>query len=361
MQTNLVGARRAARVGVSRLLGARMGLSTLAASVALGLGASAARADLPNYQLIGQYTGPAGWNAFDVMPDGRVLFMNGAQFSAADVRNPAAATVLGSVNPALISSFGPAFVSVSPDGATIAIGDNNFGPGASVHVLSTASLDPGAASATTAFAAPNTEACWNGNSLFVSGFGSGPVVTRIDITGGTTQTVITGIGDGNGGVTVRDGRLYVGLGFDASGGSTTGQVRAFDIAAIEVAPVAFASGALVARALSGANLGFDAGGNLLVAGGDFFSGSNDFGAAAVIDGASVAAALAGGAIDPVAAQLRLSPAGSGAFYGVRFNNATSELLVAANGTLYRYAIPTPGAMGLCGLMGVMAARRRRHA
>jgi hypothetical protein len=329
-------------------------------SAAMGGAPGVAKADLPSYQLIGQYTGPAGWHAFDVMPDGRVLFMTGHEFRAADVRSPASATLLGRVNPAIVSAFGPSFVSVSPDGAAIAIGDNNFGAGAAVHVLSVSTLDPGAPSGTEAFAAPNTEACWSGSTLFVSGFGSGPVVTRIDLAAGTMQTVLTAIGDGNGGVAVRDGRLFVGVGFDASGGTTTGQVRAFDIATIEAAPAAFASGTLVARALSGASLGFDAGGNLLVGGGDFFSGSNDVGAAAVIDGAGIAAALAGGAIDPIASQLRLSPAGAW-FYGIRFNSATSELLVAANGTLYRYAIPGPGTAGVIMLVGLAAARRRRRA
>ena len=338
---------------------------SLCVGVAVVWGAAApwARAEIPPYALVGTYAGPSGWDAFDVMPDGRVLFVVGNEFRAADVRTGAAAAVIGGFSASIVSSFGAAFVSVSPDGSLIALGDNNFGAGARVHWVSSASLTPGVETATASVASANGEASWaDGSTLLVTGYGAGPQVTRIDTTAGTAEVVITGIAEGTGGVAVRGGRVFVGAGFDFSGGTVTGQVRAFELAALSGAsPTGFFDGTLVAKALSGSSLGFDAGGNLLVGGGDFFAGSGDFGSAAVVDGASVARALLGGPIDPIGAQLRLSPAGPGAFYGIRYNAATAELLVAAEGVLYRYAVPGPGAAGVMVLMGVAAGRRRRGA
>lgn len=343
--------------------GALLAAAGAAALVCAGALAPAARAEIPPYALVGTYAGPSGWDAFDVMPDGRVLFVVGSEFRAADVRTGAPAAVIGGFSPSIVSSFGAAFVSVSPDGSLIALGDNNFGPSARVHWVSSASLTPGVESPTASVASANGEACWaDGSTLLVAGFGTGPQVTRIDTTAATAEVVITGIAEGTGGVAVRGGRVFVGAGFDFSGGTVTGQVRAFELASLSGAsPAGFFSGTLVARALSGSSLGFDAAGNLLVGGGDFFAGSGDFGSAAVIDGASVAGALAGGPIDPIGAQVRLSPAGAGVYYNVRFNAATAELLVAAEGTIYRYAVPGPGASGLALLLGVAAARRRRRA
>ncbi len=325
--------------------------------------AAPAQAAIPPYQLVGQYASPSG--TFDVLPDGRLVFISGGALVAADVRSTAAPTPLGGIDPGLISTFGASFVSVSPDGARIAIGDNNFGAGARVHIVSTGLLSPGAVSSVTSIDAPNAEAAWTGAStLFVAGFGSGPVVTRIDTASGVAQTVITNIGGGTGGVASDGSRLYVGLGFDGPSGGRTGQVRAFDLSTLAAVggpgapPLDYFSGGLAATALSGSSLGFDAGGNLLVGGGDFFTGV-DAGSAAIIDRAAVDSALAGGAVPPLSAQLRLSPAGS-AFYSIRFNAPTGELLIADGATIYRYAVPAPAGAGLA-LLGLIATGRRRRA
>ena len=49
-----------------------------------------------------------------------------------------------------------------------------------------------------------------------------------------------------------------------------------------------------------------------------------------------------------------------AFYATRFNAFTAEVLVAANGTVYRYAIPAPSSAAATLILGFAAARRRRH-
>ncbi|MGQ0627559.1 MAG: hypothetical protein ACT4PL_05595 [Phycisphaerales bacterium] len=313
---------------------------------------------VPPYALVGSF--PLSGDAFDILPDGRVVTISGSNLRVQSGVNSATFDALGSVEPGLVSSFGATFLRISPSGGSIAIGDNNFGPGASVLVLQTAALTTSAATAVAAIAAPNTEAAWaDEGTLFVSGFGSGPLLSRIDVGAGVATTVITGIGDGSAGVAIRGGRLFTGVGFDAGGGAATGDIRAFDLAAVSGAmSVPFISGTLVADALSASSLGFDPFGNLFVGGGDFFSGSNDFGYAAVVDGDALMTALSGGVFAPDSAELRLSPAGGGAFYGTRFNAVTNELLVVANGTAFRYAVPGPSAAAL-GLLGLVVHRRRR--
>ncbi len=319
-----------------------------------------AEANPPPYTLVGSF--PLSGDAFDILPDGRIVTISGSTISMQSAINGSAYAAIGSVSPGLVSSFGASFLRVSPSGSSIAIGDNNFGSGASVLLVSSASLNTIAPSSAVSIASPNSEAVWSGEStLFVSGFGSGPIVSRIDVASAITTTVITGIGDGSGGVALSGSRLFVGLGYDASGGSHTGDVRAFDLASVSGdSSTGFSSGIQVARALSASSLSFDSLGNLIIGGGDFFSGSGDFGYAAVVDGASIEAALAGGAFAPDSAETRLSPAGSNAFYGARFNPVTQEVLVIADGTAYRYAIPAPSGVALFAMMA-FASRRRRHA
>ena len=77
----------------------------------------------------------------------------GAEIHVQDALHGSTYSRIGSFDPSLISSFGASFLAVSPDGSTLAIGDGNFGPGASVHFLDAASLDPNSASNVTSVAA----------------------------------------------------------------------------------------------------------------------------------------------------------------------------------------------------------------
>ncbi|MFN0011647.1 MAG: hypothetical protein ACKVS8_08400 [Phycisphaerales bacterium] len=308
--------------------------------------AARAAGSIPPYTLVGSF--PLSASAWDITADGRVMRIVGDTLSVQDAPNAPTYSPIGSVAPGLVSPFGASFLRIAPDGFRVAIGDNNFGPGASVLIANTASALPGPVP-TVSIASPNTDAAWADNqTLYVSGYGSGSELNRLDTAALTSQTVISGIGEGSGGVAIRAGLLYTGIGFDF--GAATGDIRAFSLAALAsaAAPVAFSTGTFTTNALSASSLGFDPFGNLLVGGGDFFSGSPDFGYATVIDTAS-----------PLQARLQLSPAGPSAFYGIRFNTATDELLVVADGTAYRYAIPAPGAAVALAFLVPLAARRRR--
>lgn len=323
----------------------------------------------PDYVPVGSFDLPANVSAFDVLPDGRLITFIASDFWIQSAPNSSDWSRAGSLAPGLISTFGASFVCVSPDGSTIAIGDNNFGPAAAVHTLPFASLDPVNPSATTAWPAPNLDAHWaDSDTLFVAGAQSAGEIREIDLAAANSRIAISNIGLSTGGVASTSTHLFVGNGFDLGGGpSQTGEVRAFEWAAISAAvlPLDFSVGVPVADALSAASLDFDPLGNLFVGGGDVFSGSGDSGYAAAIDADAVNAALLGGPIAPDGAEQRLTPLSQSHSYFTRYNRATNELLVTSfdntsfepGATVFRYAIPTPctAALALIPLVG----RRRR--
>ena len=336
-------------------------------------GAGEAFGALPAYGLVGQYTAPGG--AFDVLPDGRLVALGGVDgrdVLVQDAVNVGSYSVVGSIDTAgPIASFGASFVRVSPDGDTVAVGDNTFGAGNSVYTFSLGDLGVSPAP-TQRFLTPNFGASWgDAGTLFVTGadsatFESG--VYRVDVAGGGVDLVVDDIGGASGGVAVRDGVLYTGNGFDtdaSAGTSVTGEVRAVSLSDLpgggSVGPVSFESGmTAVAEALSAQPLAFDPFGNLLVGGGDTFGGQSDAGYAGVVDGDGIADALAGGGFSP-GADLELDPSGSGAaLYSAAFNDATQELLVIGEGTVFRYEVPSPGSAVVLGAAGVFAGGRRRR-
>jgi len=342
-------------------------------SIALVVVGGTAPAGIPGYQLVGTYQLPAGAGAFDALPDGRLMVMVGDSIVVQSAANAGAYAPAGSVPAGLIGSFGAAFLSVSPNGQTIAIGDNRAGSGAQhVLLLDASALNTGGPTAPALVAAPNYHAHWADDStLYVTGvadFSSPGVVTRIDvptITSATAWTVVTGINGASAGVVTDGTHLYTANGFDfaPSVGSETGHVRAFSLSSLPTGdaglPVDFeSSGVLVADVLSGSPLGMDPFGNLLAGGGDFDDG--DSGYAAVVSAGMIALALAGGSPATGADGQMLAPAGA-QFYSAMFNRGTDELLVWAFGdpTVHRYAVPAPGATALLAAAGLMAARRRR--
>jgi hypothetical protein len=130
-------------------------------------------------------------------------------------------------------------------------------------------------------------------------------------------------------------------------------MRTFSASAVASATsaIAFGSGAAVpgGPVLSASPLAFDALGQLLVGGGDpaTFGGRGDVGYAAVIN-------LTTGQ------RLQLNPLGTpNARYAVDFNAVTSESWLAAQGVVYRYAIPAPGSAAILTL-GLFAASRRKR-
>lgn len=335
--------------------------------IALGVCGSLAQAGVPNYQLVGSFAAPMG--AWDILPDGRLISIGGAggsEIFVQDVVNGSGYSLAGSLSTAgSINSFGASFLEVSPDGLTVAVGDGNFDASASVYMFELGAL--GVGTATQRIVTPNFSAAFADDStLFVVGsdaatFANG--VYRVDVTGGTSTLVIGDFGGASGGITTDGSFLYTGNGFDlAAGGSVTGEVRAVALGDLDGSGplVSFEDDMIpVASALSGGSLGFDGLGNFLIGGGDAFGGGDvDF--AGVIAGARIADALGGLGFAP-GVDLALSPdAAFASSYLIRWNEATGELLVSANGTVYRY-IPTPGtALGSMMLLGCMVAGRRRR-
>lgn len=323
----------------------------LAGLVVLGGGVSAYGA-LPAYALSG--TVPVGAaQAFDVMPDGRIVLSSGRTILVESAPGSGGFSPAGQIASGTVSSFGASFIRVSPSGAKIAIGDNNAPGPQNVYVVQTATLTPGVDAPAVPVAVPNFDAAWAGEDrLYVSGsvnFSQPAQVARVDLGPSPSVTaVLTGVGDGSGGVCVHGGRLFAGVGYDATD-ATTGVIRSFDLPALNAAGSGspFGGGLFVGDLLSAASLDFDEAGFLLVGGGDFGSATFDAGAAAVVN-------LGTGE------RLDLAPAGFG-FYSVRYNLARHELLVAdlfgATPAIYRYAVPAPGAG--CVIMLVFAGSLRR--
>jgi hypothetical protein len=358
----------------------RAGVAGLVVGVVLGCAGSdfviggegvgpAAYAAVPAYTLVGSYDAPSG--AFGILPDGRLVSVGGvggAEVFVQDSVNAGSYSVAGSLDVSGgIASFGASFVRVSPDGGTIAVGDNRFAADASVYTFAFGDLGGGSVS-TLRFEAPNFSAAWGDDStLYVVGadattFANG--VYEVDTgVGGGVELVIDDFGGASAGIAVRGGRLFTGNGFDndPSSGSDIGEVRSVLLDDLSGGgAVSFEDGMTpVADALSASSLGFDPFGNLLVGGGDSLSGSGDFGYAGVVDGDRIDAALMGQGFS-AGADLELDPLGTGeALYSIVFNGATEELLVVGGGTVFRYEVPAPGACGLLAAAGLMAVRRRR--
>lgn len=317
----------------------------------------------PGYSLVSTFELPQGIDTMTVDSSGLLMATSGDQILRQDSIRSGSFSAIGSVPSGLLNSFGASFISVSPGGQTIAIGDNNLGSGASVLLLPLDNLTPDAPTTPTAVPALNFNGAWSDdNTLFVTGgqFGSPSVVTAIDVSTGTGSVVIDNIDGGSSGIAISGGRLFTGNGFAYGNGSSTGDIFAFELDAIGSEPLDFLSdGSLVASALSAGSLGFDAHGNLLVGGGDF---SGEIGFAAVIDDAAIQASIAGGPVATSADGQMLSPvADPSAFYSIRFNPVTEELYVTTFGssTVFVYAIPTPGSTALLAVAGFAASRRRR--
>ncbi len=324
-------------------------------------------AAVPPYTLVGTFSLPAGTQVFDVLADGRVIAIRGGDIFEQGVVHMSVFTRAGGVSPNIFDgpfgNFGAGFLRRSPDGSTLAIGDN--GAQGLIHFVSRAALDPapGSQTPTQSLSVPNYEAHWAADGrLFVTGATAESILSEVDHAAMTSRVIVTNIGGASAGVVTDGTHLYAGNGFDfVSGGSQTGDIRAFALSALgsRAVPADFESeGVLVARSLSANSLGFDAGGNLLVGGGDFTSG--DQGYAAVIDGARIAAALGLGPA-AIGADLELAPAGE-QFYATRWNGATGELLVSYFGSdsVFRYAIPAPPAgLAIAAMLGIVGIRRRR--
>lgn len=322
----------------------RIFLSVGTAVAAIGW-APLAQADIGvPYQLVETFTLPQG--SYDVLPDGRLLTIDGqGTVSIQTAPNSSSYANVGSIGAVNSAGFWPSFVSLSPDGTTLAVGNNEFSPSNAVLFFDAAQAMTGNAAPTGSIVTPNFIGAWgDSDTFYVSGADASTfatVVNRLDVSAGHATTVIDPAGGFSGAVAVAGGSLYAGEG-------DTGDVYAFDLATLASAggSVAITSGSLTATGTSAGSIDFDPFGNIVIAGGFFDFGSGLFSGSADV-------------IDPITqGRLVLTPAGTDTFYGAYFNDATNQLVVTADGTGYVYAIPAPASVLAFGLLAL--PRRRRQ-
>ncbi|MFH1107776.1 MAG: IPTL-CTERM sorting domain-containing protein [Planctomycetota bacterium] len=276
----------------------------------------------------------------------------------------------GTLPAADFPSFGAAFIRVSPDGTQIAVGNNG---GTSFSNYQVGVFDVNSLMGNW-FAANHFDAEWIDSAhiaLTAGDFVNPSVVTVLDTTSAhppspTNTTIIDNIGGASGGIAFDSaGNLYTGNGFQTSGPSETGAVKAFLHAAWTAAltggtPLDFeAGGVLVVDVLSASPLAFDRQGNLLVGGGDFSSsGDTDF--VALVRASTVSSALSGmGPADSNNPEQvrRLDPDAANDFnyFSVNCDPALGRLYVHDSGsaTLHTYMdvsiIPTLSQWGLASM------------
>ncbi len=295
-----------------------------------------------------------------MLPDGRLIAIEGDTISVQDALHAPSYSVFGSVTPGNIGSFGASFLSVNPSGTRLAIGDGEAGSGPQdMLFFDVASLSTASPTVPELIPSTNNAGAWSDDdTLYVSGaanFGEPSMLTRIDVLTSSSTVVVDGLNGASGGVAVHGGRVFTGNGFGSGSGlDATGAVGSFDLASLEAAssPVAFSTGTLTATALSAFTLDFDNAGNLIVGGSDAFGGGEG-GFVSVIGAGSLPGAVSADG------QMLFPDAGAFGFPSAVFNDATGEVLVRDGDVIYRYAVPTPGALGL--FLIVCAPRRRSRA
>ncbi len=296
----------------------------------------------PQLALNTTYQLPAG--AFDVLPDGRLLAVTASgDIQIQDAPNASTYSTVNTIDAPNSSGFGASFLSLSPDATSVALGNNEFGASNAVLVFNAADFmgltgNPLPTAPLQTITTPNFSADWaDSNTLFVSGADSSTfatVVNKLDITAGTSETVISPAGAFSGGVHANTGTLFVGAG-------DSGDVRAFDVASLASPAVDFSAGQFVTSSTSAGSI--DTLDNLLLIAGGVFNGEGN---ATIID-------------EDTGLSVALTPAGTNAFYGGFFNAATNQVVATANGTAYVYdIIPAPASIALAPI-AILATRRRR--
>jgi hypothetical protein len=334
-------------------------------------------ADIYNPNPIRSFTLPADSNSssvgslFGALPSGQLLVLNESQILKETAVNSGVFSPVGTIAN-FTPSFGPSFLSVSPDGTHAAAGSNGAGY---ITVFNPATP----ATATNFTVAGDFDSKWINNNLLAISDSSG--VQILNTSNGSLKTVISDVGGASGGITVDSvGNLYTGDGFYFGGGaSETGLIKEFSNASWNSAltsgtPLDFqANGAAVAKLLSADSLAFDNGGNLFVGGGDFFGSSGDFGYSAIVASSAIQAELSSPSSMPkvdmnstAALQKILSPQSfiDDFDYGLwTYNPATSEayLRYFGDSNVQAIAVPEPASMALLGLgCGMLILRRRKN-
>jgi len=260
--------------------------------------------------------------------------------------------------------FGASFLSISPSGNRVAVGNNN----GRVGVFSAAGLAGGGpVPAVSWFEVDHFDAAWFDEDLLAVTNLAG--VQTFDTASTSTDTIITGT-TASGGITLDGGgNLYMADGF----GANAGNVRRFTLADWQNAlatgaPLDFFSGEDLLTFSSAASLALDNEGNLLVGGGLFtqpFEESNAFAAFRPADGTLRT-------FDPNAVENE-----EGNFYVLTFNPVTDEIyinepfalnnsrridntrmfVVAAGGSAGAPVVPEPGGLPLLAVAMLIFGRR----
>ncbi len=308
------------------------------ALLACGIARVRAETAFNDYAAAGSFALPVGVRVFDVLADGRIIGLADDEVYVETAVGSRVFAVQGMLPNADIAGFGPAFLRVSPNGGTLAVGNNGGSSLADfdIGVFDTLSLSG------TWFRVNHFDAEWYDNrhlAVTAGDFGNPSFVTLLDTQSSdplnpTNPMIVANIGGASAGITFDTaGNLYTGNGFGTSGPSDTGALKVFGQAAWQAAlqgsPLDFEnSGVLVIDLLSASYLGFDPEANLYLGGGDFISGELDFGAL-VRSSAVVQAVQGGGLVDPDDPALvrRFDPdtANDSNFYTVNHNAVTREL------------------------------------
>ncbi len=349
----------------------RLRVAVVVGGVGCFSAASVVHADaFEGYRLVRSINLLPGSAVFDALDDGRLVVVSGADVHIETGVRTGQFALHGELPDADMAGFGAAFLRVSPDGQRMAVGNNGgaLGGNEQVGVFDVNSL------AGEWFDVAHFDAAWVDDTflaLTAGDFVNPSAVTILDTTSADPQnpdvvTVIDGIGGASGGIAFdAEGNLYTGNGFEFSGPSVTGTVKAFANSAWTNAitsevPLNFESeGQLIIVALSAWPLGFDHEGNLFIGGGDF-SDMDRYDYVGIARGSAVAAAFGGG--PPVSSAdpdqfLRLDPDKSNNFnfFGAGFNPVTTELYVRDSGTDFAFAylditgIPTVSTWGMVSL------------
>jgi len=314
-----------------------------AASVGFGMPQVGWADSFDDYILVERFELPVGAGPVGAFPEGRLLTVIGAEVYVESAVGSRVFESRGVLPDADMSSFGAAFVRVSPDGTWIAVG-NNGGAAFDRYQVGVFQF-PGLTGVW--FDAGHFDATWVDNrylAITAGDFGSPSVVTLLDSAPPESakvdnRVVIENIGGASGGVTVdAAGNLYTGNGFETGGPSGTGAVKGFFFADWMAAwqnrePLDFeADGRLIIDVLSASPLGFDVDGNLFIGGGDFSSETEmDF--VGVVREPAVSAALSGGGPadgnDPnVVRRLDPDPGNDANFFTVSYGAARRELYLS---------------------------------
>jgi len=331
-----------------------------------------ALADPPPFQLIGTQTGPGA--TFDITTDGRVISILGDSILLESTIGSGIYETVATLPDGSIAPWGASFISVSPDGSRIALGDNYFSTG-QVHLINTADLTGGSITPTS-YTQENYEAAWlNANQLAVTY--SNPQtwlgeVAILDTQNATSTPIITINGASSGIAFDAQGNLYTGNGYDyETGGSETGEIHGYEPAVInEILNgqrdiIDFdTQGAPIADLLSAGSLTFDNDGHLFVGGGDFFGGSGDYEYFALIDDEALTESWSNGQpVNPTDIFSDDPDPNDFSLYTGRYNPITNQWLIASTeyNILYQYQlIPAPTTITILLLGSLPLTRRPRR-